>query len=722
MRIDYPTDTEVRFALDEARKLATAGVPVFVATPALNEQGQWDPKGGHNGCGYWLPKWKNIIADPRVIDTWRPGWALGAVMGHKTDGLDVDPQNNGDTAYDDMVSHGQWPTSYGRTETPSGGTHDLIVPLRIGSHDAFVQGIDLKGGTLPDMNGDTHRGFLFLPPTIKASKTDDVCRAYKWMNPPDLGRLIENTMTDGSGHHITNVVINRSASVARRSATVSIGYGDSDPFFDSQHQNASRAFTLQQAWGYCSPYLGKLSRAPIGGINNELNIAAKVFSHFGEEFWSRYQAEQWLLDALQCTAYDPNGPRNWRAEDTIESAYSSRDRDWKAMFVPDQPIAGTAANNGQIVQQQPRRRVELTAASTIKPKRVHWLWDGRMPLGELTLLAGREGIGKSTVCYQLASDVTRGMLPGEFKGQCRPVVVIATEDSWEHTIVPRLMAAGANTDMVFRAEVVTSDNIITGLSLPADTEMLKSQINEIGAAMVLLDPLISRLDTKLDTHKDAEVRQALEPLVQLAHDCRVSVLGLIHVNKSGSTDPLNSVMGSKAFTAVARSVLYCITDPEDELEQRKLLGMPKNNLGRQDLPTLTFEIENTFVCDSDDGPIYSGRIKWGEELTRALRDVLETSQRGSEERTAVSEAAGWLEDYLKGCSDGCASKEAKKEGVKAGHSRSSVERAAKRLPIEIKSEGFPRQTWWRWIPEEDRGESDLPDSAGGDPFFLQSHH
>lgn len=360
--------------------------------------------------------------------------------------------------------------------------------------------------------------------------------------------------------------------------------------------------------------------------------------------------------------------------------------------------------------QQLSRRVELTAASTIKPKRALWLWEGRIPLGELSLLAGREGIGKSTVCYQLASSVTKGILPGEFKGQGRPVIVIATEDSWAHTIVPRLMAAEADLDKVFRAEVITSDNIVTGLSLPADTERLKEQINQVGAAMVLLDPLISRLDAKLDTHKDADVRVALEPLVQLAHDCSVAVLGLIHVNKSGTTDPLNSVMGSKAFAAVARSVLYCVVDPEDDTEQRKLLGMPKNNLGRTDLPTLAFQIENTFVCNSEDGPIYSGRIEWLDEMKRSLRDVLETGQRDGETRSAVNEAKDWLSDYLKEIGPlGCPSSQAKKDGIKMGHAKATIERAAKQLSILIKPVGFPRQTWWYLMPDD---EADMSDISG----------
>ena len=59
-------------------------------------------------------------------------------------------------------------------------------------------------------------------------------------------------------------------------------------------------------------------------------------------------------------------------------------------------------------------------------------------------------------------------------------------------------------------------------------------------------------------------------------------------------------MGSKAFTAVARSVHTVVPDPDDETDQRRLFGTPKNNLGRSDLPTLAFTITGHPI-DTDDG-------------------------------------------------------------------------------------------------------------------------
>lgn len=338
------------------------------------------------------------------------------------------------------------------------------------------------------------------------------------------------------------------------------------------------------------------------------------------------------------------------------------------------------------------REVRLTPASSITVRPVHWLWKDRIALGTLALLGGREGIGKSMVGYTLAADVTCGRLPGERQNQPKSVIVAATEDSWEHTIVPRLIAAGADLDRVFRVDVTTLEGVHTGLSLPRDLAQLRDAVQQVDAALILLDPLMSRLDTKLDSHKDAEVRVALEPLVKLADDTGVAVLGLIHVNKTASTDPLTMLMASRAFAAVARAVLFMMLDPDDETIH--LLGEPKNNLGRIDLPTLTFAIDSVHVADTDEGPVWTGRVNWLGEREQTIREALEASGETAETRSATSEATDWLQDHLTSQGGTDESVSIKVAGRRAGHSERTLKRAMQRLKVTVSSEGFPRKTYW----------------------------
>lgn len=364
-------------------------------------------------------------------------------------------------------------------------------------------------------------------------------------------------------------------------------------------------------------------------------------------------------------------------------------------FVPvalDDLEAGDRDENFKPVDDDGKRHVVLTPASAIKVRPVHWVWKGRIPVGALTLLGGREGIGKSTLMYQLIADITRGQLDGHYSGQARAVIVAATEDSWEHTIVPRLMGADADLDLVFRADVVSSEGVDTNLTLPADLHALEDEARQVGAAAIVLDPLLSRLHASLDTHKDAEVRIALEPLVALADRCGAAVVGLIHVNKGTSTDPLTLLMGSRAFAAVARAVMFVMKSPDDD--ELRLVGQPKNNLGRTDQPTLQFTIVSKRVAETDEGDVWTGAIRWEGESERSISDYLEEGAEGSAIHTAAGEAAEWLYDYLLTQGGSALSKDCKDAGGKVGHTHAALKRACKKLHVETRSEGFPRVTWW----------------------------
>lgn len=338
------------------------------------------------------------------------------------------------------------------------------------------------------------------------------------------------------------------------------------------------------------------------------------------------------------------------------------------------------------------RTLSLTAASAVQVRPVRWLWQDRLPLDALSLLGGREGVGKTILADTLAADTTRGRLPGVHEGTPRGVIVAATEDSWEHTIGPRLIAAGADLDRVYRVDVVTSDGVGAALSLPTDLPALQHEITRSDIVLVILDPLLSRLDSKLDTHKDAEVRLALEPLVALAHATNISVLGLIHVNKTASNDPLTLLMGSRAFVAVARSVLFVMTDPDDEAT--RLLGQAKNNLGRTDLPTLTFRIEGAQVAETEEGPVWTGKLEWTGTSGRTITDAVESATESSGNRTATSEAADWLKDALTSQGGTADSAAVKAEGKRAGHSLNAIKRARKQLRVVSTSLDFPRRTVW----------------------------
>jgi hypothetical protein len=339
-----------------------------------------------------------------------------------------------------------------------------------------------------------------------------------------------------------------------------------------------------------------------------------------------------------------------------------------------------------------RRHVELTPASAIPMRPVHWLWRDRLPVGELALLAGREDLGKSIIAYTLAAWITTGTMKGEYHGQPRSVLVAATEDDWARTITPRLTAAGADLDLIYRVDVRGDDGFLSSLDLPRDLLEIEQAAQKVDAALLILDPLTSRLSAALDTHKDAEVRRGLEPLAHLAHQIEMTVLGLIHVNKGVGRDALTSIMGSRAFSAVARAVLFAIKDPEDE--SRRYLGSQKNNLGQSDLPTFAYQIVREVVAETDEGVIDAGKIEWLGKSDRSISDVLADISDGREAMQATDEAMAWLEDYLTAMDGSKESSIVKSAGKQQGHHDRTLKRAAQKLGVIYSQEGFPRKTIW----------------------------
>jgi hypothetical protein len=191
---------EVTRALDIARGLAHAGVPIFTAPPCLGAQcphtvrarGELVSCSTVNGgqpvkAGFHLPaNWENTAPNPQAVDGWRPGYALCAIGGHVCDFLDMDPRNGGQQSAEQLYQAGKWPNAYGQAATPSGGVHEIIQPLQVGKGEV-APGIDLQGGR-PDGGG---RGFVFIAPTVRASKVDGVARPYRWLHEPDMARLAE---------------------------------------------------------------------------------------------------------------------------------------------------------------------------------------------------------------------------------------------------------------------------------------------------------------------------------------------------------------------------------------------------------------------------------------------------------------------------------------------------------------------------------------------------
>ncbi|MFB9238685.1 AAA family ATPase [Plantactinospora siamensis] len=381
----------------------------------------------------------------------------------------------------------------------------------------------------------------------------------------------------------------------------------------------------------------------------------------------------------------------------------------------------------QIEAAPPRRRLVLTPAANIEPEPVVWAWEddpagltpnsGRIPLGSLSVAAGREGTGKSSFGIWLAARITRGDLPGALDGQPRAVVYAAVEDSWKHTLVPRLIAAGADLTRVYRVEVVEDEQYGVTLSLPTDNSLLERELKKLQAALLVLDPLMSTIGAGIDTHRERDVRVALDPLARLADRARCVVLGIAHFNKGAGTDPSSLITGSGAFKNVPRSVFGFAVDPEGD----RVMTQTKNSLGRLDLPSLSYQIEGTEV-PTKLGPAHVGRLVWLGFSERSVTEIL--SDRGdADDQGDRLDAVEWLRAYLADNGGEAPAVDVFKAGDKDGFSKDALKRAKRKAGVLSEKTGMDAGWMWRLKPAEGSEGSEGSKGADGEglaPFALPS--
>lgn len=273
--------------------------------------------------------------------------------------------------------------------------------------------------------------------------------------------------------------------------------------------------------------------------------------------------------------------------------------------------------------------------SDVKPEPVTWLWPSRIPLGKFTLLDGDPGLGKTLVALDLAARVSCG-LPMPDGAQTAPagVVILTAEDGLGDTIRPRLEAAGADLSRVLAVEYVPDQDGDHPPEIPADLPALEDAIGEIGAILVILDPLVAYLAGATNANRDADVRRALAPLAAMATRLGPAVLGIRHLNKTAMGNPLYRGGGSIAFIGAARAGLLVSRDPEDDT--RRVLAMTKSNLAPM-ARALSFTI---------DGATGVPRVRWLGDSHHTAAGLLAAAAGDSDERSAMADAVEFLRSAL----------------------------------------------------------------------------
>lgn len=340
-----------------------------------------------------------------------------------------------------------------------------------------------------------------------------------------------------------------------------------------------------------------------------------------------------------------------------------------------------------------RGTVELLHATDLKPEPIRWLWPDWLARGKLHVLAGAPGTGKTTLALDIAACVTSGRtLPSGWRPKPGHVIVWSGEDDPGDTLVPRLIAARADLGRVHIVGDVMQDGQRCAFDPARDVPKLAAACAGIDdVALLIVDPLVSAVQG--DSHKNAEVRRGLAPLVELAARMDAALLGITHFSKgTQGRDPLERVSGSLAFAALARVVLGTIREhgnSEDPTVPRSLVvARAKSNIG-PDGDGFRYAFEQTELPTHPG--ITASRIVWGAALKGAASELLGEPE-PTREQPEGADAAAYLRDLLADAP--MTAKDVRKAGDEAGYTWRTLQRAMKRAGIESRRQGFGQPALW----------------------------
>ncbi len=326
----------------------------------------------------------------------------------------------------------------------------------------------------------------------------------------------------------------------------------------------------------------------------------------------------------------------------------------------------------------------------VEEENIDWIWYPYLARGELTILEGDPGLGKSYLAQMISAGIVDGRRLPTPKARRKPiqgkVAYFDIENASGSVTKKRLSLNGCkNMKDFFQEEEPFS----------VDDE---DAIDRVYAAIEKLKPTLVVFDTLntymggADTHKAAETQQSFKRFVDIARRFGCSVLVLRHLTKSSKERALYRGQGSIAFAGLARVVLTVGTVPHDEeeseLDDVRALAVTKINVTRPP-KALTFMIQGLpdTLREQD-----RSRFVWGEYIDLTSDQLVSAPlvPRSGGKGNVREEAEKFLTDMLNGTPVTAT------KIYRAGEARSLSAKLLKRVAesLGVKIEGKGRAVTW----------------------------
>jgi putative DNA primase/helicase len=337
--------------------------------------------------------------------------------------------------------------------------------------------------------------------------------------------------------------------------------------------------------------------------------------------------------------------------------------------------------------------VELIYASSITPKAIDWMWYPYIAAGKFHVLGGKPDAGKTNILLSWAATKSSGgRWPDGTRAEQGYVLFWSGEDDADDTLIPRLMANGANLKFI---KIVGSTRDSKGKERAFDPAHDMDQLEQAAkrlpnVRMLIVDPIVMAVAG--DSHKNAETRRSLQPLMALTASLGCATFGNTHVTKgTKGQDPLERLTGSLAFGAVPRIVYVAarVNDIRDPMLEGAIACV-KNNIGPKGRGYY-FALERHKYGEGVEGT----GVKWGIEFDRPAFDLFADS-----EDTTDQTPRKLLSELLANGSRPAT--EIFAEAAEQGFTEKQMRTAAKRLHVDHDKQGLRGPWIWRLPSHDDK--------------------
>lgn len=273
--------------------------------------------------------------------------------------------------------------------------------------------------------------------------------------------------------------------------------------------------------------------------------------------------------------------------------------------------------------------------SDVEEKTPEWLITGYIPRGQITILAGDGGAGKTSAWCAIAAAVSSGKpsfleqdIAQAFPARSpEKVFFLSTEDSIEHTLVSKLKKNGADMKNIKTLPISDFD---TFSRVKFGSGTLESLIAQERPALMIFDPLQGFLDASVRMAERNAMRSALSSLISYGEKYGTTSLIVAHSNKQSSVYGRRRISDSADIWDIARSVLMLGVTEEDGT---RYISQEKSNYAALS-QTVLFSIEN-------------GEINFKSYTDKRDRDYVLAADYAKFQSPQRSEAKDFILDFLK---------------------------------------------------------------------------